>query len=216
MSKKGLIYSIGVNDSEYTVQRRVVLEDRLPSGRKKKKIVWACPYYSRWQAMLTRCYSKPYIEKHPTYKDCTVCEEWLLFSNFRRWMEEQEWEGMQLDKDILLEGNKRYSPEVCIFLDQVVNKFITDRGEERGDSLIGSSWHNINKKYQSYCGNPFSGSRCYLGYFDNELEAHLAWKEQKHKYACQLADSSYVIDSRVGYALRNKYKNFVVLEEHLC
>jgi len=35
------------------------------------------------------------------------------------------------------------------------------------------------------------------------LDAHLAWKQQKHEYACLLADLQE--DSRVADALRQRY-----------
>ena len=32
--------------------------------------------------MITRCYSKKYHEKEPTYKECYVCDKWLKLSGF--------------------------------------------------------------------------------------------------------------------------------------
>ena len=75
----------------------------------------------------------------PTYKGCSVSEEWLRFSNFKRWMEKQDWDGKQLDKDILFEGNKVYSAETCVFVTSVVNSFTSDSGAKRGEWLIGVS-----------------------------------------------------------------------------
>ena len=64
--------------------------------------------YVVWCDMLRRCYSEKYHKKKPTYKGCSVCNEWLLFSNFKRWFDENYIDGYVLDKDILLKNNKVY------------------------------------------------------------------------------------------------------------
>ena len=61
------------------------------------------PVYRAWHGMLFRCSTKNTQE---TYNDCSVCEEWLRFSNFKRWFDENYIDGFQLDKDILVKGNK--------------------------------------------------------------------------------------------------------------
>lgn len=91
---KKTIYGVGTNDANYLVVNKGV----------------RCPYYKKWSSMLERCFSKSLHKKHPTYIGCTVCNEWLLFSNFRSWMMKQEWVGMELDKDIISIGNKKYCP----------------------------------------------------------------------------------------------------------
>lgn len=50
---------------------------------------------------------------------CSVCEEWLTFSNFKRWMEQQDYEGKALDKDLLVSQNKTYSSETCVFVPRI-------------------------------------------------------------------------------------------------
>ena len=87
--------------------------------------------------MLARCYSAKFQEHCPTYTGCTVAEDWLKFSNFKDWMEKQQWEGKQLDKDILFEGNKVYGPDTCVFVSPMVNTFTIDSGAARGKWLIG-------------------------------------------------------------------------------
>ena len=194
-----LVYGVGINDADYNVQ---------VSGHKegKKTKVWICPYYNIWKHMLMRCYSEKYKLKRPTYEGCTVCDEWKLFSKFKAWMETQNYKGRQLDKDLLKVGNKVYCPEYCIFVDNMVNSFVTDSGATRGEWLLGASWHKRDGKFQSRCRNPFTNREEYLGSFLTELEAHLAWKARKHELACELADSDLVTDERLAEALRNRYK----------
>lgn len=92
MSKKKLICGVGINDLPYTKINRVELP-RERGGKRKRKIVWECPYYKRWVNMIYRCYSGVHIP----YKSCIVSQPWLTFSNFRKWMVTQDWEGSTLD-----------------------------------------------------------------------------------------------------------------------
>ena len=114
--------------------------------------------------MLERSYSEKFKEKHPTYKDVTCCEEWLTFSNFKSWMEQQDWEGKDLDKDLLVYQNKIYSPETCCFLSHKINTFLTTSAKIRGDQPIGVYWHKRDKCYISKIR---TGNRKFevLGYF---------------------------------------------------
>ena len=67
---KKLVCGVGVNDTDTPTQ--------------------TCSYYGRWKNMLKRCYDKRYMSKHPTYKDCSVCDDWLIYSNFKAWLISQE------------------------------------------------------------------------------------------------------------------------------
>ena len=95
-----LVCGVGVNDL------RFIKADR---GMKNR-----CPFYPRWRGMLQRCYCS--MEYRPTYKECFVCEDWLIFSNFKEWMKTQDWKDKHLDKDILKPGNKVYSLDTCCFV----------------------------------------------------------------------------------------------------
>ena len=197
---KATVYGVGINDADYAVYK---WEYVIVDGKKKQKIVWTCPYYRVWHSMMERSYSKSYQEKNPTYIGCSVSEEWKRFSNFKRWMEKQDWEGKQLDKDLLVNGNKVYSRETCVFVSRVVNLFMTDRGALRGEYRIGVYWNKRVGKFMSRCRNPFTKKQEYLGLFVNELEAHQAWLKRKLELAYQLAAEQ--TDERVGKALIARY-----------
>ena len=215
MKKRKLVQGVGINDADYVVKVCEPIEERYRSGKKKQKQVWTCPFYRRWMDMLKRCYSKKFQDSHPTYEGCTVCKEWLTFSNFRKWMVTQEWEGNQLDKDLLIGDNKIYSSDTCVFVHNKVNTFTLDCGKSKGKYMIGCYWAINIEKFKSCCNNPFAKKQEYLGYFDTELEAHLAWKKRKHELACQLADSEFVTDERVKQVLLHKYENYTILEDHI-
>ena len=191
LQKKRLILGVGINDADYEVT---------PSVNGKR--VW-CPYYRTWAGMLTRCYNGKCQERQPTYKGCSACPEWLYFMTFRAWMVQQDWQGKQLDKDLLIDGNKVYSPDTCVFVDAATNNFTVDRGRSRGEYPIGVNFNKAAGKFTAKCSNPFTKKMEHLGYFHCPHEAHLAWKARKHILACQLADLQ--TDSRVAAALRTRY-----------
>ena len=199
-----LVYRVGINDADYVVKKWETIG--YVNGVRKRKLVWACPYYQVWASMLMRCYSTKYQDKYPTYKGCSVSEEWLTFSNFRRWMEAQDFEDKQLDKDLLFEGNRVYSAESCVFVTRVVNMFTTDRGNDRGECLIGACWNKRDGVFMSSCSNPFTKKREHLGYFTCELEAHQAWLKRKLELAHLLATEQ--TDERVAKALIERYTNY--------
>ena len=195
--KSKLVYGVGVNDANYVTQKYETVEG-------KRKQVWICPFYRTWRSMIERCYSEKW-HSHHTYLDCVVCDEWLVFSNFKTWMEQQDWEGNHLDKDLLIRGNRVYSPSTSMFVHPKVNIFITDHGKARGDYMIGVYWDKNAGKFKSQCCNPFTKKKEYLGYFTDEREGHLAWKNKKHEFACMLAESEYVSDSRLVEVLKTLY-----------
>ena len=153
--------------------------------------------------MLQRCYSAEFKKRNPTYLDCIVVNEWLRLSVFEGWMLTQDWKNNQLDKDILLVGNKIYSPETCVFISRQLNSFILETTAKRGEHPLGVSWHAQRQRYQVHCKNPFSHKREYIGLFNDPNEAHNAWKIRKHQHALIYAEQQ--TDPRVADALRTRY-----------
>jgi hypothetical protein len=145
--------------------------------------------------MIKRGYSDGWKLRNPTYKDCTVSEEWYLFSIFRAWMVKQDWKGSQLDKDLLISGNRAYSPDACVFVSRQVNMFLIDSGASRGDYKIGVCWHKQNGKFMARCRNPFTCKQEYLGLYTDEDQAHKAWLDRKIEHAYALAGAQ--TDERV-------------------
>lgn len=199
-----LVFGVGINDADYVVRKWETVG--YVDGKQKQELIWICPFYRVWQSMLRRCYSIETQRRNPTYAGCTVSREWLKFSNFRAWMDKQDWEGKQLDKDILIEGNKVYSAEACVFVSGMVNNFTLDSGAARGEWLIGVNWDRGTSKFRSRCCNPFTKKSEHLGLFACELEAHKAWLKRKLELAEELA--AIQTDSRVAEALIARYSNY--------
>ena len=160
-----LIYGIGINDSDY-----------ITSG---------CQYYRRWINMLQRCYLKEFQKRQPKYIGCTICNEWLTFSNFKKWMESQDWEGKELDKDVLLVGNKIYSPDTCCFVSKNVNNAITIKIRDTG-LPIGVAYLEKSGKYRSVI--MIDGERKHLGCYSNEHDASNAYVTAKCNYITKLSE----------------------------
>ena len=207
---KRLVCGVGNNNADYVVRKFEAIG--YVDGKQKQKLIWLCPYYRAWKSMIERCYSIKYQERQPTYIGCSVSDEWLTFSNFRAWMMTQDWEGKQLDKDLLFEGNKVYNPETCVFVTPMVNSFTIDRGASRGEWLIGVTWHKPTEKFQSKCCNPFTKKLEHLGYFTCEQEGHKAWLKRKLELANELA--AIQTDSIVVEALIDRYSNYKTIKQN--
>ena len=165
--EKKLIYGVGFNDADYAVRPTI------------KGMEIRCPYHTKWSSMIERCYSKKAINRRPTYRDCSVAEDWLSFSNFKDWMLKQDWQDKVLDKDILVQGNKVYSADTCIFVHHSVNSLFTKGNATRGSYPIGVTWHKRDKKFHAQCN--VNGKLTSLGLHKTADQAHEVYK--KFKYA---------------------------------
>lgn len=190
MKKNKLVCGVGANDLER------------PVYWKENGKYTICPIYKIWKSMLVRCYDEKFHHRQ-TYQDCLVAPVWLKLSNFEKWINTQDWEGKELDKDILFPGNKVYGPDTCVFVTHAVNIFLIDSGASRGEYPIGVHWHKHTQKIAAQCRNPFTNKTEHLGLFDNAEDAHLTWKARKHEFACQYAEQQ--TDQRVAEALRTRY-----------
>lgn len=152
--------------------------------------------YNTWTHMLTRCYDPKYHEKKPTYIGCSVCEEWHNFQNFAQWYEENYYEipgqRMQLDKDILVKGNKVYGPDTCVFVPQNINSLFVKSDNIRGDLPIGVCYNKQGKKYQAQCSTG-TGKTKNLGLYNTPEEAFNAYKEFKEALINKIANN-YIED----------------------
>lgn len=160
------------------------------------------PSYRVWKNMLLRCYDENVMLCHVTYKDCYVCDEWLVFSTFKKWFDENYVEGYSIDKDILFKGNKVYSPETCCFVPRDINVLFTKRQNRRGKYPIGVT--KVRKRYVSYVN--VYGKSVTLGTFDTVEEAFCAYKTAKESHIQEVAQRYYnekKITERVYNALMN-------------
>jgi len=166
LSMRRLIHGVAINDAWFQVQPTI-------NG---KQVVYT-PYRT-WKNMLERCYSSNLKKNRPTYKGCTVCKEWLTFSNFEKWMLAQDWQGMALDKDIIKQGNKLYCTEYCMFVSPVLNNLLIGSDAARGDYPMGVCWDKQRKKYLACIR--IKGKNKYLGRFKTVQEAKAVYDNAKY------------------------------------
>ena len=182
--KNKLVHGIGVNDYEGSI---------VENG---KDII----SYTTWRNMLARCYSTKQQVRNQTYIECSVCDEWLSFSNFKIWFDENYIEGFALDKDILFEGNKIYSPYFCRFVPFYLNSLLTNRANARGELPIGIT--NNNGYYRAKCHNGYGKQ---LNKTFKTVEEASAWysetKKRIVKEQAQRAFSENAIKTDIYLAL---------------
>lgn len=173
-----LVYGIGTKGMEY------------PAYIRKKPLA----EYTMWKRMLERC-SIDYPAKYPTYTGVTCSDNFKSYSYFYEWCNKQvgfnskdskdmDW---QLDKDILIKGNKVYGEDACVFVPRRINTLLTNRNASRGDWPIGVRRQSRDSRFNARCNNGTGKSR-HLGYFDTPQEAFQAYKTFKEALIKEVAN----------------------------
>ena len=188
------VYGIGVVGNKYS--------SRVNSVQTKE--------YVLWHNMLHRCYSDNSKKKRPTYEGCKVSENFKSYEYFYEWCHNQIGFGndgngnpFQLDKDLLIKGNKVYSESTCVFIPAEVNTLLVKSDKIRGKHHIGVYWRNTNKAFKATVSKN-KGNPEYLGYFATEIEAFNAYKQAKEAFIKEQAEKwKSQIDERAYNALMN-------------
>lgn len=177
-------------------------------GEKFSKSEFRLQSYICWNSLLFRCYHKSSKLRSPTYHDCSVSENFKCYSKFKEWCNKQIGFGLkddngkvfELDKDILIKGNKRYSEDTCCFVPREINSLLNTHKNSRGGSTLGV--RRSGNKFNSVISN--FGVRRSLGVFDTEEQAFKAYKQAKESYIKEIAHKwKDQIDQRVYEALMN-------------
>ena len=162
--------------------------------------------YGLWKSMLRRCYSDNFKKKNPTYIDCEVSDKFKSYEYFYEWCNKQIGFGVggfEIDKDLLIKGNKVYSESTCVFLPQEINTLLIKSTASRGEHLIGVHWSNTNKAFVAQVGKN-KGKQEWLGCFNTEVEAFNAYKQAKEAFVKEVAEKwKDRIDPRAYNALMN-------------
>ena len=184
------VYGVGILGTKYPIT---------VNGVKTKE-------YELWRDMLKRCYSDTYQKKYPTYEGCEVSDNFKNYEYFYEWCHNQIGfgiEGFELDKDLLIKGNKVYNESTCVFIPAEINSLLTKCTASRGECLIGVSWHKRDKVFMAQISKN-KGKREHLGYFKTELEAFNAYKTAKESFVKEQAEKwKDKIDERAYNALMN-------------
>lgn len=194
---KSLVCGVGINDYDGQVK---INGEHLVS-------------YKFWRHMLKRCYSESSLKKNVAYIGCSVCDEWKYYMNFKKWFDEnapKDMSGYNLDKDLIVHGNKIYSPDTCCFLPRELNNMLITQKRHRGECKIGV-YKMPNGKFIAQI-NSWTRDCRRIGIFNTEKEAFLAYKREKERIIKTLADEYYekgLITERV----RDSMYNYKVMED---
>ena len=181
------VYGVGIVGEKYPLE----------NGKQSKE-------YTVWVGMLDRCYSTA-NNTRKTYEGCEVTSSFRYFPFFKEWCHNQVGfgeKGFALDKDILVKGNKVYSPETCCFVPQEINGLFTLRKNHRGEQPLGVYFNKALLKYSASLS--IKGKSVFLGLHQCEESAFLAYKQAKETYIKEVANKwKEQIDPRVYEALIN-------------
>lgn len=182
------VFGIGVNENKQKVSDR---------GKLIRE-------YVLWTSILNRC-SKNCWDRFPTYVGTNISENFKSYEYFYEWCQEQigfntkdrNNEYWQLDKDILVKGNKLYSEDTCCFIPQEVNTLFVKRVNKRGKHPIGVYLDKRTSNFIAQCNA--KGKHTFLGRYKTEVEAFQVYKEFKealikgvaNEYKSQLGTRTY-------------------------
>lgn len=157
--------------------------------------------------LMIRSTNSKYKQHRPTYADVTVSDKFRNFQYFAGWCNEQIGfgsDGFVLEKDLLVPNNKVYTEEVCVFVPDIINSFLTFNKTTKSNGLpVGVSWSETENCYKSYCAQ-LNGKNKTLGRFNNKAAAYEAYCKFKESMAHRLAEEYFgKIDDRAVYALIN-------------
>jgi len=151
-------------------------------------------WHNHWRAMIERVTTKN-DGLLRTYANATVYTPWYNYQVFAKWAEENYYEihslKMELDKDILIKGNKLYSPETCVFVPHIINSLFIKADKSRGNLPIGVYWHERDQEYRAQCSyitDTGTKKNKWLGGHNNPEDAYLAYKKFKESHIKEIAD----------------------------
>ena len=139
--------------------------------------------YDIWATMIQRCYDSKYHARKSTYKDCTVCDEWLYYPTFKLWFDEHYKNEHHLDKDIVQGGNKVYCPEYCTFIPKGLNSMFRSppvRDLPTGVYKVGNRFRVTIKTYNKTNN---------IGTFGTPEAASIVYNSHRQKYVREVVDS---------------------------
>ena len=166
--------------------------------------------YTVWYSMLQRCHNSKIHKQKPTYSGCAISDNFKSLTYFLDWAKQQvghnsrdgEGRKFNLDKDILIKGNKVYSEDTCCFVPREINVLFVSSRATRGANPVGVYYDKVRENYQAYVR--VNGKRKHLGRFATPEEAFQAYKKAKEAHIKDVSNKwKEQIDIRVYNALMN-------------
>lgn len=142
----------------------------------KSQVIGGIRYFTKasivWQNINSRC-SEAYKKKYPTYVGAE--NKFKDFQSFVNWCHNQSGyfkDGWHLDKDLLVQGNRVYSENTCLFVPASVNQLFSQR--VNSEYPIGVSIDSRDGRIYAYWSA--GGKSVNIGSFLSIEEAHKAWQ----------------------------------------
>lgn len=158
--------------------------------------------YNIWSRMLQRCYAPETNPGFSTYVGCHTCVEWHDFQNFAKWYYNNPYYGLgyDLDKDLIIKGNRMYSPYTCTLIPRELNKAISTTYCSNSGLPIGV--YQSGDRYIAFVRGYIEGD--YLGTYSTAEEAKYYRDIAKKNHILNLASKwGHCIDYRAYNALVN-------------
>ena len=151
------------------------------------------PYFTRtrtwrtWSGIIRRTNNRDpkWINEQNkiSYLGCTLDSRWYKLSAFKEWIEQwDDFQNKEVDKDILIPGNKIYGPDTCLMVRPSVNAWF--KPTVVGDLPRGVTWNSYWKKngtgkpYRAQI-TPIGGKRTALGYYATIEEASAVFEKAR-------------------------------------
>jgi hypothetical protein len=100
-------------------------------------------------------------------------------------MENQSWKDKELDKDLLVCGNKVYSPEFCVFVPSEINQLLHENFSSPNGLPIGVNFDKHSGKYKAQIG--IRGKRSHIGLYISPEAARVAYLKVKVAHVSETA-----------------------------
>lgn len=192
MNSSKLVFGLGVYTRGSHTSRDI-------SGNRTK-------VYSLWASMLSRCQPDGAVQKRTNvYTGCEVHPEFIRFQDFAEWCHNQNgfhFDGWELDKDILIPGNRIYGPDTCCFVPKHLNQLFTHKQANQGMYPTGVSYDKSRALFQAKI--KIDGVTKSLGRFETPERAESAYKTAKYSEIHRLANVwRQDLDPRIYTAILN-------------
>lgn len=165
--------------------------------------------YHVWKGLLARTLNEEFKQKHKTYLNCTICEEWLNYNKFKKWYNDNEYEIgelLELDKDLKFIHNKLYSSEKCLLLPKTINTTLGFVNDKKSKLPIGVT--RSGNYYQARIHK--FGKSISIGYYNTPENAFEKYKKEKEIYWRELIDyytgkiPNYIIEYMKHYNISER------------
>jgi hypothetical protein len=172
----------------------------------RTKILTCTKAGSVWRAIRDRCATGgAQQERRPRYSGCAMSENFKNFQFFAEWCQSQIGYGLKnyhIDKDLLVDGNKLYSENTCVFVPAALNTFLCSHNASRG--VYPQGVNLCRGKFAAQIA--INGKTKGLGYYPTVELAYAAYKTAKEtearRWFQRLANKEFIVDPRVIERMR--------------